>query len=223
MEGNEPKGDPPDEENPVTEKIEIPQTGSEGPPPHVGKDADEENKSKRGQPKLEFQHHENQTHKPPQNQGKEKRISRIVRGKPIVIVIHKQRRHRRKRRYRKNKSQVEQKTMEHPLGLSEVDKTAGEGGAGHGSSENSTSSQSDVNSDQYKKELAQDSTESKDNSGKNDTKFVKPRRMRRRARLVRAPEINKSQMISRSSQMSSENEGESVQGFKKRKRSRPEE
>ncbi|KAG5862606.1 hypothetical protein JTB14_025815 [Gonioctena quinquepunctata] len=60
VEGNEPKGDLPDKGNPVAEKIETLQIESEGPAPHVGKDADEENKSKREQPKLEFQQQENQ-------------------------------------------------------------------------------------------------------------------------------------------------------------------
>ncbi|KAG5858439.1 hypothetical protein JTB14_031464 [Gonioctena quinquepunctata] len=54
MEGNEPKGDPPDKGNPAMEKIETWQIGSERPPPHV----DEEIKPKREQPKLEFQQQE---------------------------------------------------------------------------------------------------------------------------------------------------------------------
>ncbi|KAG5875712.1 hypothetical protein JTB14_012410 [Gonioctena quinquepunctata] len=92
---------------------------------------------------------------------------------------------------------MEQKVMNHPLGLSEVDKTAGVGGAGHGSSRNSIKSQSDDNKDRNQKELTQNSTEIKDNSDREGTNFAKPRRMRRRSRLVRAPQTDEAKTARR--------------------------
>ncbi|KAG5899179.1 hypothetical protein JTB14_029011 [Gonioctena quinquepunctata] len=224
------------------EKIETWQIGSERPPPHVGKVTDEEIKPKREQPKLEFQqqekHIESTQTTPESGDGKGNipespgsayfnfRLGRqpgksgdsldaenfansilinLISNIETDEVLY----------------QAEQKTMEHPLGLSEVDKTAGEGGAGHGSSKNNIESQNEEYSDRNQ-ELTQDTTESKDNSCREDINFAKPKKLRRRSRVIRAPEPAPKQKIRESLQSSSETEEEGRQGFNKRKRSSPE-
>ncbi|KAG5875115.1 hypothetical protein JTB14_008007 [Gonioctena quinquepunctata] len=116
---------------------------------------------------------------------------------------------------------LDDKNVVHPLGPSEAENAAEEGGPGHDTSNISSASlKSDKNDERLdKKVLAKTINENNNAQGSKDV-FAKPKLMRRRSRIVRAPEDDNKSTTSDSRYQSSEIEEAKAQGAKTNKRKR---
>ncbi|KAG5884578.1 hypothetical protein JTB14_015419 [Gonioctena quinquepunctata] len=117
--------------------------------------------------------------------------------------------------------QLDDKNVVHPLGPSEAENAAEEGGPGHDTSNCSSASlKSDKKDESLDKKVLLKIINKNNNAQVRKNEFAKPRPMRRRSRVVRAPGDDNKSTTSDSRYQSSEIEEVEAQGVKTNKRKR---
>ncbi|KAG5862974.1 hypothetical protein JTB14_037879 [Gonioctena quinquepunctata] len=117
--------------------------------------------------------------------------------------------------------QLDDKNVVHPLGPSEAENAAEEGGPGHDTSNNSSASlKSDKNDKRLEKKVLAKTINKNNNAQGSKNVFAKPKLMRRRSRIERAPEDGNKSTTSDSRYQSSEIEEVKDQEVKTNKRKR---